>query len=292
MVKKIQIVADATFDLPIELIEKYDIDFIPLRIVFEDEIRQQYIDLPNKEFYDRLVAGESPTTGVPPPKIIKDMIDKALEKAEEVIVFTISSQLSGVYSTVSLVVKQFFDEKVTVIDSRCATLQYGLLVLEVARKLEKGASKQELIDYAQELIPKTHLISAAATLKYLRRSGRISRIQSLIGEILRIKPIFHINEEGLLEAPGRIMLGKSLFEAFKKLVEKIAGNQQVETVFIGYSGNIEKAKELVEHFRKQPNAPEEILIGEVGPAIGVHVGPDTIGIAWIGEYDEQWFDDL
>ncbi|MHA1188152.1 MAG: DegV family protein [Candidatus Heimdallarchaeota archaeon] len=141
------------------------------------------------------------------------------------------------------------------------------------------------------LIPNARLISYASTLKYLRRSGRISRIRHLMGTVLRIKPIFNI-EDGMIAAAGSVMLWQSIDDTFLKLLSKVAGEQITDTMFIAHSGNPEKCQELIDYMKSLPNAPKNVLMAEVGPAVGVHVGPNTFGFVWIGNYDPKWFNDL
>ena len=290
---KIGIITDSTCDLPLEFIKKHDIGIIPVNVIFNNtEVRQPIFDLTNEEFYSRLVAGESITSGVASPKTFKETIDKHLEKYDEIILITLSSKLSAVNQTAHLVVKQFSFENVIVIDSLSGTIETGLVVLLAARKLAKGKTKQEVIDYLEkEIIPNVHLISYAATLKYLRRGGRIGRLTHLMGRVLNIKPIFHI-QDGEILSPGRVMLWRNIEEAIKKLMSKVAGNQKEELVFVAHSGNAEKCQELIEYFKSLPNAPKEIHMAEVGPAVGVHVGPNTIGFVWVGEYSDEWFKDI
>ncbi|NHJ05025.1 MAG: DegV family protein [Candidatus Heimdallarchaeota archaeon] len=291
---KIGIVSDATCDLPIELIKKYDIGIVPVNVIFnETEIRQPYVDLTNEEFYQRLESGENASTGVPAPGVVKEHLIKFLEKYDELIFITLSSKLSAMFQTAQLVVKQEFSDKVTAIDSRSGTIQTGLIVLIAARAVAENKNRQEIVDYlTNEIIPNTHLISYAATLKYLRRGGRISRLTHLMGKMLNIKPIFHIDNRGEILSPGKIMLWQNIEVAFKKLLKNLAGSQKIETIFIAHSGNPEKCQELIDYLKTIPQAPKEILMAEVGPAVGVHVGPNTFGFVWIGDYNENWFSDL
>ena len=290
---KVGIITDSTCDLPIELIKKHDIGIIPVNVIFDDdEVRQPIYDLTNEEFYRRLVAGEDIKSGVSSPKIFKETIDKHLEKYDEIILITLSSKLSAVNQTAQLVVKQFSYENVTVIDSLSGTIETGLVVLLAARKLAEGKSKDEVVKYLEEeVIPNVHLISYAATLKFLRKGGRIGRLTHLMGTVLNIKPIFHI-QDGEIVSPGRVMLWQNIEDAIKKLMAKVAGKQKEELVFVAHSGNPKRCQELIDYFKTLPNAPKEILMAEVGPAVGVHVGPDTIGFVWVGEYSDDWFKDL
>jgi DegV family protein with EDD domain len=290
---KVGIITDSTCDLPIEYIKKHDVGVIPVNVIFNDEeVRQPIFDLTNEEFYRRLVAGEDIKSGVSAPKVFKETIDKCLEKYDEIIVITLSSKLSAVNHTAQLVVKQFAYENVTVIDSLSGTIETGLVVLLAARKLAAGKSKKEVIKYLkEEVIPNVHLISYAATLKYLRRGGRIGRLTHLMGRVLNIKPIFHI-QDGEILSPGRIMLWQDIETTIKKIMAKVAGKQKEELVFVAHSGNPERCQELIDYFKSLPNAPKEILMAEVGPAVGVHVGPNTIGFVWVGDYSDDWFKDL
>ncbi|MBN1329682.1 MAG: DegV family protein [Candidatus Heimdallarchaeota archaeon] len=291
--KKVGIIADSTCDLPIEIIQQYDIGIVPVNVIFNDEeVRQQYINLTTDEFYSRLIAGERVTSGVPSPKVFKDVIDKQLEKYDEIIFLTLSSKLSAVYQTANLVIKQFNYDNVFVVDTLSGTIETGLVVLIAAREIAKGKSSKDIINFLESaIIPNVHLISYAATLKYLRRGGRISRLKHLMGTVLNIKPIFHI-EKGEIVSPGRVMLWQNIDNTFKKLLTKMAGKQIYDTVFIAHSGNPDKCKELINYFKTLPDAPKEILMAEVGPAVGVHVGPDTFGFIWVGEYSDEWFKDL
>ncbi|NHJ40263.1 MAG: DegV family protein [Asgard group archaeon] len=293
MAKRIGLISDATCDLPKEIIEQYDIGIIPVNVIFgENEVRQPFYDLQNEEFYRRINAGENAKSGIPAPKVIKDKLDEYFKKYDELIVITLSSKLSALNQAVNaLVIKEKF-ENITVIDSLCGTIETGLVVLIAAREIAIGKNKEEIVNYIQkEIVPNVNLISYADTLKYLRRGGRISRLTHLMGRALNIKPIFYI-KEGEIVSPGRVMLWQNIDTAFKKLMAKVAGNQTYDTIFVAHSGNPERCKEFIEYFKTLPNAPKEILMAEVGPAVGVHVGPNTIGFVWIGKYDEKWFKDI
>ncbi len=290
---KLKIIADSTCDLPVEIIKKYNIGIVPLNIIFNnEEVRTQYVNLTNEEFYQRLSSGESASSGVPSPAIFKEKFDEGLKEADEVIFIALSSKMSAVFQMATLAKNEYFDDKVTIVDSFCGTIQTGLVVFEAAKQVKEGKTKKEVLEYLTEiLIPNARLISYASSLKYLRRSGRISRIRHLMGTVLRIKPIFHI-ADGMIASAGSVMLWQSIDDAFLKLLTKVAGEQITDTMFIAHSGNPEKCQELIDYMRSLPNAPKNVLMAEVGPAVGVHVGPNTFGFVWIGNYDKKWFNDI
>lgn len=285
----VKIISDSTFDLPLPFIEEYNIGVIPANIIFGEEVKQQYVDITIEEFYRRLVEADvPPTTGVPAPKRFKAVYESALEEADEVIVFCLSSDLSGMFGTACMVANRFFDERITVIDSRCTTLQMGLIVFEVAKKAKEGLSKTELLKYTSDfLIPNAQALAGAGTLKYLQRSGRVSRIASLFGEMLHLKPLLRF-EGGEIVSPGKVRGSEAFFQLLQRFTRYITQRKKTETAFVVHSRNHTEAEKLIASFQALPNAPQEILLGEIGPVIGTHVGPGLLGLTWIGDYQEDW----
>ncbi len=285
--KKLGIVADSTCDLHPDYIKKYNIGIVPLKIIFDDEVRYQGLDITNAEYYQRLIDGEMPTTGAPAPKFFKEAIDKALEEYEEVLVFCIGNKLSATYSTAVMVVKQFFDERVTVIDTNTLSVTISLILLPAARMLADGASKEEILAFVNKTIPHTQVFGGAATLKYLHKGGRLSRTSYMIGSLLNLKPLIAV-DDGQIVSPGKVRGVDNLMDHMKTVAHKIAENHLSELVIVGHCANPEKAEEAAEYLKGLPNAPKEVVVWEIGPVIGTHLGPGTIGIVWVGEFDEDW----
>lgn len=285
--KKLGIVADSTCDLHPDYIKKYNIGIVPLKIIFDDEVRYQGVDITNEEYYQRLIDGEMPTTGAPAPKDFKEAIDNALEEYEEVLVFCIGTKLSATYSTAVMVVKQFFDERVTVIDTNTLSITVSLILLPVARMLENGASKEEILSFVNKTIPRTQVFGGAATLKYLHKGGRLSRTSYMIGSLLHLKPLISV-DDGQIVSPGKVRGMNNLMEHMKTIAHKIADNHLSELVIVGHCVNLEKAEEAASYLKGLPNAPKEVLVWDIGPVIGTHLGPGTIGFVWVGEFNEDW----
>ena len=184
----IKIVCDSTSDIPPQIAKKYDIDIIPANVIFDDNVYSQF-DITNEEFYSRLRKGESPTTGVPSPRVFKQVYESSLETSSELIVLTLSKKLSGLNSTANMVASEFFDKKITVIDTGATTLQLGSIAIEAAKKANSSSSKNEIIDFINNvLIKKSQMLGVIDTLKYLRKGGRINTITWLLGSLLSIKP--------------------------------------------------------------------------------------------------------
>lgn len=286
--KKLVLIADSACDLPVEIIEQYGIVILPISIYFPEETRTQYVDITTEEFF-RMIDEEdlSPTTGVPSPRVYKQTFDKALEKHEEGLMINLSSDLSGIHNYGVIYAKQFTEGKVTAIDSRTASLPFGLVVLKAARMIKEGLTKEEILKKLKKLIPKIQLCAFVGNLKYLKRSGRISTLKHILGGLMQYKPLITI-KEGVIQSPTRVRGDSAVMEYLKTLGEKAAKSlPKNETIVVLHSRNFEKAAELVKHIANSTKKKIEILTWEIGPAIGVHVGPGTLGLAWTGKTTDE-----
>jgi len=282
--KKLVLIADSACDLPVEIIEQYGIVILPISIYFPEETRTQYVDITTEEFF-RMIDEEdlSPTTGVPSPRVYKQTFDKALENHDEGIMLCISSDLSGVYNYGVIYSQQFAEDKISVVDSRTATLPLGLLVLKTARMIEEGLTKEEILKKLKKLVPKIQLNAFVGDLKYLKRSGRISTLKHLLGKLMQFKPLITI-EDGKIASHTRVRGEPATMEFMKNLGEKVmTALPKNDTIVVMHSRFFEKATELAKHLENSIKKKIEILIWEIGPAIGVHVGPGVIGLSWAGK---------
>ncbi|NHJ49099.1 MAG: DegV family protein [Asgard group archaeon] len=287
---KVKIVSDSTCDLPVEIIEKYNIRIVSANIVFSvDEVRQQYVNITNEEFFHRLeTTNVFPKTAIPAPKFFKEAYEEVLEEAEHVITFCVTSKLSGMYSNASIVAKNYFKDTVTVIDTQCATLQMGYVVLEAAIMAANGESKEAILDRVNNfLLPNVWIVGMVPTLKYLQKGGRIGKVASLIGGVLRLKPIIGL-EDGVLAPFGRARGFKRGYKALLTLAKNIAGKHLMERVFILHAARPKQAEKLAADFKAIKNTPKDVMILEIGPAIGVHLGPGALGFVWLGEFKKEW----
>lgn len=285
---KVKIIADSACDLPLDLIQQLNIETIPARVVFDNKSYSDY-ELPRNEFYQKLENGEMPSTGVPPPKEFKTAFDKALMESDEIIALTASKKLSGIYSTANMVNSQFFNNKITLLDTEAVTLQAGLIVYLMARKALEGSSKDELVAYFYNtLLPNVQLFSVIDSLKYLKKGGRISTIRWLLGSLLSIKPFIHI-EDGLLVSPGKIRGKENALDLLEKVSVKALEERIHDSFIIGHANDLARANELKDYVCNLPDAPKEVLVFEIGPVVGSHTGPKALGISWLGKFSKKWF---
>ncbi|HUU77245.1 MAG TPA: DegV family protein [candidate division Zixibacteria bacterium] len=282
--KKLGLIADSSCDIPITTIGNYDIAIISVNVIFEDEIRIPYVNLTTEQIFEKIVAENAvPTTGLPPPKRFKEVFDKVLEKYEEAIFLTASKDLSGLWENAVKYAEEMTNGKVTVVDTRNSIHPFGLIVLKVARMIENGLSKEEiLINVTNDLIPNARFEAFLGTLEFLKRSGRIATLQHLMGELFQFKPSITIRD-GVVASNGKVRGENAKMKYLRTLGEKIANFlPENETIAIMHSSNMEKAIELKDYLHKVSNKDLEIVIWETGPASSVHLGPGLLGLAWIG----------
>ena len=288
--RKVALIVDSSCDLPIEIIEKYRIIVVPISIMFPNETRTQYIDISSAEFFELLVEKDLPaSTGVPPPKRFLEAFERALEQSDEVLMLTLSNDLSGIHQSAKLHAKKFTDNKVTVVDVRTTTLAFGLIAYKVAQLIEQGSTKAQILDRLQnKFIPNSRLNAFVGNLKYLKRSGRIATLQHLLGELFQFKPLIAI-EDGKIISPRRFRGDKAKLRYLKSLGERLVeALPEHETIIIAHSRNVAAAEEIATHLRKfMPTKSLELLVWEIGPAIGVHVGPGALGLTWIGPHPDD-----
>ena len=285
--KKLGIVSDSTCDMDPEFLKKYNIRTVPLKIIFGDEIKKQNVDITNAEFYQRLIDGEMPSTAAPAPKDFKTAIDEALEEYEEVLVFSIGNKLSATYQTATMVKQQFYDDRVTIIDTNTLSITMSLIILPAARMIEEGKSKEEILEFVNKTIPHTQVFGGSPTLKYLHKGGRLSNVKYLIGSMLNFQPLVSV-KDGQIVSPGRVRSEDALMALMRTVARKITRNKKHDLVIVGHCVNPDRAKEIADYLNSRPNTPKEVLIWDIGPVIGTHLGPKTVGIVWVGEFNENW----
>ena len=273
----IRIVADSTCDLPKELVEKYGISIIPMYINVGEKAYVDGIDLSRQEFYERLPEFKpTPTTAAPGPDAFRQVYERlASEGATEVLSIHISVKLSAVLNIATQAARETSVVPVTVFDSRQLSLGTGFQVLAAAQAAAEGRSMSAILALLEEQIGRTHVFAALDTLEFLRRSGRMSFALSFLGTLLRIKPFLKMyNGEPTAE---RI---RTRHGAMKRLTELLVEAGPLEKVALLHSHAAERAQALLQQVRHLLPAGE-IMVEEINPVLGAHIGPGVIGFACI-----------
>ena len=242
----IKIVTDSTCDLPIALINRYDISVIPQYINIGDQEYQDGVDLSKQEFYKRLPQFHpSPTTAAPGPDVFKRLYERlATQGATEILSIHISVKLSSTVNIARQAATETSLIPVTVFDSRQLSLGTGFEVITAAKAAKLGKTMQEIIELLDDQISRTYVFAALDTLEFLRRSGRMNTAISRFGELLQIKPLLYMFEGN--PTAERVRTQKN---AIKRVVELLKEASPLEQVAILHSNAADRARILLDEIK-------------------------------------------
>jgi DegV family protein with EDD domain len=274
----IKIVTDSTCDLPKEVIEKYDITVIPAYINFTDGSYLDGVEISRKEFYERLPKYETPPTTSAPAigtfaRAYKKLMD---EGATNIISIHISSTLSGIYNVAVLAAEAMENMVVKTFDPGNLSLGTGLIVEAAAKMAEAGKTLEEILTKLKDLAERTYTFAALDTLKFLQRSGRISRFKAGFGSLLQIKPILQMNAGKVVMAAARTSNG-----AIRHLLETLKSLGPLESIALVHTNATERAENLRTQAKEMCNQISQAYAMEVTPVIGSHIGPGAVGFVAI-----------
>ncbi len=273
---KIKIVTDSTAYIDKLFIETHNIGIVPLAVNFEESINDEGFPGDFSAFFDRLSKSPNfPTTSQPSVGKFAKIFKDALQDGYEIIAITMSSKLSGTFNSASAAAKitDPTKDRISVIDSLTTAANLKFLIKKAIFLIEKGSSMEQIVKEIE--VQKKHMgiRLTVSTLEYLKRGGRLSTTEAMIGSLLNIKPIIGLID-GELKALNKVH-GKK--KAMDKMLEDVPSN--VSHISICHIEILEKAKEYEKLIQERfPKAKTEIC--EVGPVIGSHLGPETIGICY------------
>jgi len=266
--------------LPQDLVDHYGLELVPLSIRFGDEQLSDRFELDATSFWKRVTAGgELPSTAAPGPGEFRKAYETAAQQGfSGVCSITISGALSATVEAARAAAQALGkDFPVRVVDSRSITLGQGLIVLEAAEKAAQGASLDEISDLAESLVSKVHVYGALDTLSFLRRGGRIGGAQAFLGTLLSIKPVI-VMRDGAVEAESR---QRTRSKALHYLASKVSEHAPVKRLGVVHA-NATDLSELLDALRNLV-APEDIVQAVLGPVIGTHSGPGTVGVCILSQ---------
>lgn len=283
------IVSDSCTDFPVSYIEKQE-NFIILPLTYEIS-GQVFVpsgkEEETKSFYQALRSGKIATTSQINIQTWKDAILPLLKNNDEVLCLPFSSGLSGTcaaaFSAKEELDQEFPNNKLIVIDTKCASLGQGLLVHYALEKRNNGLSLEETAQWVRDHVLKVSHWFTVDDLQFLRRGGRVSTTSAYVGSILKIKPVLHVNDEGLLIPMEKVQGRKKSLKALFTKVKETATNPQDQTIFISHGDCYDDAKWLADMLKEELNV-KDFLISYVGPVIGSHAGPGTVAIFFLASH--------
>ncbi len=275
LMSKIKIITDSTAYIDKLFIKKHNISVVPLAINFENSIEDEGFPGNFDCFFERLAKStDFPTTSQPPVGAFVEVFKKALIDGYEIITITMSSKLSGTFNSANTAASIVNPSKISVIDSLTSVASLKFLVEKIVLLSEEGVSREEIVKTIEMQKNNMGIRLTVGNLDYLKRGGRLSTTEAMIGSLLNIKPIIGLID-GKLEALSKVR-GKK--KAMEKILENIPHN--VYSIGICHIKALEEAKKYEKLIQERyPKAKTGIY--EIGPVIGSHLGPEAIGICYL-----------
>ena len=281
-----QIITDSGCDLPLEMRQQLDVNMVSLTLQFRGKELQDSVGEDITSLYEGLRAGEVASTSAVNPDTWSGIMEAALQAGKDVLVLAFSSGLSTTYQS-AIIASQDLKEKypqrrIRVVDTRSASLGQGLLVWYACQKRDEGMTLDQLADWVEETKYRLCHWFTVDDLMYLKRGGRVSAATAIVGTMLGIKPVLHMDDEGHLINVGKARGRKASIEALAEKLGQLGLPGQNKKVFICHGDCLEDAKQL-EAIVKEKYGVEEAFIGYTGAVIGSHSGPGTLALFFLGE---------
>lgn len=284
------ILTDSSCDLPPELAEQLNLDVLPLTVEIEGKRYHNYLDgreIDPRDFYAKLRAGSPATTAAVNVGEWTEFIEPHLKAGRDVLLLAFSSGLSSTYNFAVIaaqeLAEQYPDRKLYVMDSLSASMGQGLLVYLAVQQKQMGKSIDEVRDWVEE--NRLHLCHwfTVDDLNHLKRGGRVSATTALVGTMLSIKPILHVDDEGHLINMSKARGRQASLKALVDKMEETAVDPAGQTVFISHGDCLADA-EKVAQMVKDRFGVQNVVISYVGPVIGAHSGPGTLALFFLGTH--------
>jgi len=281
-----KIVTDTCCDFPAEMYKELDLAVCPLSVLYKGEVYTKYTESWLKAMFDGLRNGETATTAAANPENWKTVIEPVLQQGLDALVLTFSSGLSTTYQSAVIAAEElreaYPDRKINVVDTLSASLGQGLLVYYACKKRDKGFSLEDLTAWVEE--NRLHLCHwfTVDDLMCLKRGGRVSAATALLGTMLQIKPVLHVDDEGHLINVSKARGRKASIDAMVAKMGATGIPGANDTVFICHGDCIADAEYLAEQVKAKYGV-KDVLIYYVGAVIGSHSGPGTLALFFLGD---------
>lgn len=282
-----RIFTDTCCDYPQNMYSELGLEAVCLTVNFEGKAYNSYPESFLQQFYQGLRTGAVTQTSAVNPEGWKAVIEPALQAGEDALVLAFSSGLSTTYQSAVIAAEELMEaypgRTVKVVDTLCASLGQGLFVYHACKQKEAGLSLDALYTWCEE--NKLHLCHwfTVDDLMYLKRGGRVSATTALVGTMLQIKPVLHVDNEGKLINVGKVRGRKASIEALAKKMGETALPGKNDTVFICHGDCLEDAQYL-EKLVREAYGVKDVLIYYTGAVIGSHSGPGTLALFYLGEH--------
>lgn len=277
----IKIVTDSTSYISDEYIKKYDIKLVSLNVIING-VSSREIDIENEVFYEEIKnSKEIPKSSQPIPNEMLNTFKEIVKDGDSIVGIFLSSKMSGTYSNANMIkdmiLEDYPDADIHILDSKTNCMQMGFAVIEAARTASEGKSINEVINAANHVINNSRFLFTPETLEYLKKGGRIGGAAALFGNVLQIKPILTV-VNGETSVFKKVRTRKKAIEEIVKTVLEEIEAKGLGDIVVHHINCQEDGLKLAKALENKLG--KKVEIQSIGPVIGVHVGPGSIGIAY------------
>lgn len=284
-----KIFADSACDLPQSFFEEHQIQLIPLNVLIDQQVFHDIIDISPLELYDEIRAGKHPKTSQASPEFLLNEWTALAKSGEEAIYVAFSSELSGTYNTAVMMRDQVKEEypnfNLKIVNTKCASLGYGLVVKEAVRFRQEGDDLETIERKVTFIAAHMEHLFTVEDLDYMSRGGRVSKTSAFIGGLLNIKPLLHV-EDGKLIPIEKHRGRKKVIKRMLDLIEERGDRISEQHIAINHSDDEAIALELKKQVQERFN-PKSIDVQMIGSVIGAHVGPGTFSVYFLNKRLEE-----
>jgi len=278
MPEKIKLITDSAADLPLLYRQRYDIEVVPLSVIFGHEEFKDGVTLSLPEFWTRVrTAKELPSTNQANPQDFVDAFGPYIEQGYTVLYIGLSSKLSGTLQSASLAKNLLNTEQVHIFDSRSASIGESLLLIRAGEMLQNGHTLAEVLHQLEKDREDAFAYFTIDSLSHLVKGGRLTKTQGLVGSMLNIKPILRVTPEGTIEVAEKVRSTKKALQTMVAKAKERNIDFSQKRVAIVHTWGAETVPELMELVQSELS-PLEIVEGLIGPTIGTHAGPGGIAL--------------
>ncbi len=287
--REIIVSTESNSDMPQDFIDKNNVLVIPHYYNVEEKMYGEEGNcITVKEFYDEMRNGKKVGTAASNPAVILEKFTELAKQGKDIIHISFSSGLSMGYQNIvngaNEVMEEYPDCKIRVVDTLSASLGEGIMIQFALNKIAEGKSVDEIADEAEELSKRLSFIFTVDDLEYLYRGGRLSKTSAAIGSVIKLKPVLHITDDGKLVALSKVRGRKKSMAALVESVEAKIGSYKDKQIFVGIvHGDCEEEAIELKNMLEEKLGIKEFRIEPIGPSIGAHSGPGTLGVCFLAD---------
>ena len=284
------IITDSSCDLPDSLVRELELTVLPLSFIMDGKTYRNWPDnreMSPGEFYNKQREGLMATTNAVNVGEASDAMEAVLKQDKDVLVLGFSSGLSTTYNSFKIAADELAEKypsrRIYTVDTLCASLGQGMLVYQAAKLRQAGKSMEEVRDWVEaNKLRQCHYFTVN-DLFFLKKGGRVSAATAVVGTMLQIKPVLHVDDEGHLINVAKARGRKASLTALVDKVGELAEDPASQTMFISNSDCAEDAQFVADEIRKRYGT-KEIVINSIGPVIGAHTGPGCVALFFTGRH--------